>query len=185
MREMTRIGWILAVLLIAAWVAAPQMAAQDQRNSLVIIFNDGHQQTFPLADARIAFKGSNMIVSTGGHSQSFPLADIAHVEFGTEAPSTLGRGRFLGKWGVGDGAGMNFYIPLSRNGEAYKSMDSGTRGTWAVVDGEARITWEDGWRDVIRKAGSKFEKVAFEPGKSFDDTPSNIADAENTDPEPI
>jgi len=185
MRGMTRIGWILAVLLIAAWVAAPQMAAQDQRNSLVIIFNDGHQQTFPLADARIAFKGSNMIVSTGGHSQSFPLADIAHVEFGTEAPSTLGRGRFLGKWRVGDGAGMNFYITLSRNGEAYKSMDSGTRGTWAEVDGEARITWEDGWRDVLRKAGSKFEKVAFEPGKSFDDTPSNIADAENTDPEPI
>jgi hypothetical protein len=54
-----------------------------------------------------------------------------------------------------------------------------------VVDGEARIAWDDGWHDAIRKVGTKHEKVAFEPGKTFSDEPSNITDAVNTSPEPI
>jgi hypothetical protein len=184
MRNMTRIGWIVGVLVLAASSAKPQTASSGQR-SLVILFNDGHQQSFPMADiARIEFKGSAMIVSQAGHPQSFPVADIARIEFNTSASSTAGRGRFLGKWKVGDGAGSDFYITLERAGEAHKSNGE-SHGTWVVVDGEARIAWDDGWHDAIRKVGSKFEKVAFEPGKSFSDVPSNITRAENTAPEPI
>lgn len=43
------------------------------------------------------------------------------------------------------------------------------------MDGEAHISWDDGWHDVIRKVGGgKHEKLAFEPGKSFSDEPSNV-----------
>ena len=49
----------------------------------------------------------------------------------------------------------------------------------------ARIAWDDGWHDAIRKRGSVHEKVAFEPGKTFDDAPSNVTAARNTQPKPI
>jgi hypothetical protein len=54
-----------------------------------------------------------------------------------------------------------------------------------VVNGEARISWDDGWHDVIRKVGAKHEKVAYEPGKSYDDKPANVTEARNTQPKPI
>jgi hypothetical protein len=64
-------------------------------------------------------------------------------------------------------------------------IDRPPRGTWTYVDGEARIAWDDGWHDIIRKVGATHEKRAFEPGKSFDDTPSNITAAKNTETKPI
>jgi hypothetical protein len=54
-----------------------------------------------------------------------------------------------------------------------------------VVDGEARISWDDGWHDAIRKVGTTHEKRAYEPGKSFDDQPSNVTAARNTQARPI
>ena len=47
------------------------------------------------------------------------------------------------------------------------------------------LAWDDGWHDAIRKVGSRHEKRAYEPGKSFDDPPSNVTDARNTQPKPI
>jgi hypothetical protein len=70
---------------------------------------------------------------------------------------------------------------LQRNGEAKKDYGA-AHGTWTVVDGEARITWDDGWHDAIRKTSAGYEKAAFGPGKSFSDTPSNVADAKSTEP---
>jgi hypothetical protein len=54
-----------------------------------------------------------------------------------------------------------------------------------VVDGEARISWDDGWHDVIRKVGAKHEKFAYEPGKSFSDPPANVTAAVRTEVKPI
>jgi hypothetical protein len=184
MRNISSVVSILIVLLSGVPGASPQAnpASQDERTSLVIIFNDGRQQSFAATDtARIEFKGAAMIVWQGGHQQSLPISEIARIEF-NRAP--LGRGRFLGKWRVGQGNGDHFYIILERNGEASKSI-GGNHGTWTVVDGEARISWDDGWHDAIRKVGNKFEKVAFEPGKTFSDLPTNVTDAQNTDREPI
>ena len=77
--------------------------------------------------------------------------------------------------------GGTFLITLYRGGEAKKTYGSG-HGTWTATDGEARITWDDGWRDAIRKAGDGYEKAAFEPGKTFSDAPSNVAEAKSTEP---
>ena len=73
---------------------------------------------------------------------------------------------------------------LEANGDAKKTLGS-SHGTWTLVDGQARISWDDGWHDVIRKVGGKHEKLAYEPGKSFDDPPTNVTAARNTEQKPI
>lgn len=151
---------VSVLLAMATFTGATQAVPfADESQSLVIVFKDGRQQTFSMAEiARIEFRG--------GASQ--PL---------------VGRGRFLGKWRVGDGAGGHFFITLEPTGEASKSIGA-AHGKWTVVDGEARISWDDGWHDAIRRIGDKYQKIAFSPDKKFSDTPSNVADAENTSPQP-
>lgn len=134
--------------------------------------------------------GTIVLVFKDGHRQVFNLADIARVEFPTanEAaainPDMPSRGRFVGRWVVGDGSGTNFTITLKDNGDAERSLRA-VHGTWTYVNGEARVTWDDGAQDAIRKAGSRFEKYAYGAGKSFTDTPDNVTAAENTTPKPI
>ena len=89
---------------------------------------------------------------------------------------------FVGEWKVGLGvAGQTFTITLEKGGKATKTHGS-PNGTWTVFGDEARITWDDGWHDVIRKAGNHWEKAAYAPGKSFSDSPDNIAGATRTEP---
>jgi hypothetical protein len=138
----------------------------------------------PLGDGN-----SIVIVFKDGHKQSFSLADIAHIEFNPPSASLAelpipSRSHFIGKWEVGDGNGENFFITLEADGDARKSRGT-SRGKWTIVEGEARISWDDGWHDVIRKVGTRHEKVAYAPGKSFSDEPSNVAGARNTQPKPL
>jgi hypothetical protein len=160
MRHVAGFVCILGMLVGAAHGAGsnPNSAAQ---NSIVITFKDGHQQTFS-------------------------LAEIERIEFKTPAASVslLGRNHFVGKWRVGEGNGEDFYITLEPSGEATKTIGA-RHGTWDVVNGEAEVSWDDGWHDAIRKVGTKHEKFAYEPGKSFSDTPANVTDATNTQPNPI
>jgi hypothetical protein len=142
------------------------------------------KSTVPANDA-----SAIVIVFKDGHRQSFPLADVANIEFNNPStvaasPAIPSRSHFIGKWEVGEGNGQNFFITLKADGDARKSIGS-TRGTWTIVDGEARIAWEDGWHDIIRKVGTKHQKLAYGPGKSFSEEPSNIAGARNTQPKPL
>jgi hypothetical protein len=166
MRNITRAVCFLGLLAAAAFGANPKTKppSSGDGSSIVIVFKDGHRQ-------------------------SFSLADIANIEFKTPPGATaslasLGRSHFTGKWEVGDGNGDNFFITLEANGDARKSIGS-AHGTWTIVDGDARISWDDGWRDIIRKVGTKHQKLAYGPGKSFSDEPSNIAGARNTQPKPL
>lgn len=170
------------VFLVPVAVAMPGPAGS--RNSVVIVFKDGHKQSVYLADIeRIDFKAPGMIVFKDGHQQNIAGSEIARIEFETSAVP-MGRNHFVGKWEVGEGNGSSFFITLEASGEARKTLGA-SHGTWAFVDGEARISWDDGWHDVIRKVGGKHEKVAFEPGKSFSDPPANVTAARNTEPRPI
>jgi len=150
---------LLGLLLFA--VPTGLVAAPADANSIVIVFKDGRQQTFS-------------------------LADIERIDFKSPASSGVAiRGSsFLGKWRVGEGNGLSFDITLNRDGSATKSIGA-SHGTWTTVDNEARISWDDNWHDAIRKVGNKYEKRAFEPGKSFTDTPSNVTNAKRTEVEPI
>jgi hypothetical protein len=158
MRHIAKLGCLVGIMLLAVPYAVSAPAAGEKAGSIVIYFKDGHQQ-------------------------SFRLADIARIEFTSPAESNfrMERGHFVGKWKVGDGAGGTFLITLRRDGTATKTLGS-SHGTWTVVNGEARITWDDGWRDVIRRNGNGFQKAAYAPGKSLSGDPSNVAEAEPTEP---
>ena len=152
-----------------------------------LVFKDGHRQSFTMAElARIDLKAPGLVVYKDGHQEKVPAADILRIEFENPAVTAAmpGRGHFVGKWEVGEGNGGRFFITLEADGEARKTLGS-PHGTWTFVDGEARISWDDGWHDAIRKVGTKHEKEAYEPGKSFDDKPSNVTPARNTQPKPI
>ena len=132
-----------------------------------------------------AGKGNLVIVFKDGHRQSFNLSEIERIEFpGGEQSSSAdtalpSRSRFLGKWEVGDGAGTTFYISLYDDGDAKRSLGN-VRGKWVYVDGEARITWDDGAQDAIRRGGTRFQKFAYHMGKKFTDEPDNVTPAKNT-----
>ena len=157
MRALARLTCILGTLALVAPSAAPRpRSAPDYgQGTIVIVFKDGRQQ-------------------------SFRLADIARIEFNPTAvgTSSAGRARFLGRWRLGDGAGGTFIATLEPDGQARKDRGPNEKGTWTVVSGEARVQWDDGWLDVIRKVDGKYKKVAFAPGDSYTDKPNNVAEAE-------
>jgi hypothetical protein len=188
MRTTVKAFCILALLTLAGASSIARTGAEpaDDHGSLLIVFTDGHRQNLDRADiVRIEFKTPIVIFFKDGHQQNLPAAGIARIEFeNTASASAPGRNHFVGKWEVGEGNGSNFYITLEAGGEARKSIGP-SHGTWIVVDGEARISWDDGWHDAIRKVGAKHEKFAYEPGKSFNDTPSNVTAARNTQPRPL
>ena len=156
---------LLCLVVPASFAGSPP--TRSGQGTIVIVFKDGHRQTFNLADvSRVEFPQS-------GDSAS-----------GSAAASSNFPRHFLGKWEVGDGGGNNFFITLYENGDAKRSLGD-VHGKWVDVDGEARITWDDGAQDAIRKVGSGYQKRAFGSNKSFTDTPDNVAAAHNTTPPPI
>jgi hypothetical protein len=184
MQRTIRTIWIPAIVILAAASCLSKPASEQE--SVVIVYADGHRQNLDVADiARIDLKSPVTIVFKDGRKQNVSASEGARIEFESSASGPMpGRYHFVGKWEVGNGNGSNFLITLEENGEARKTLGS-SHGTWTVVNGEARISWDDGWHDAIRKVGPKHEKAAFEPGKSFDDTPSNVTAARNTQPKPI
>lgn len=184
MRAFVRVIFIPAIALFAIAVSGP--ASADDHNSIVVTFKDGHHQTFAMGQiASIDFKGPAVVVYKDGRREKV-TGEIERIEFDPSAfgANTPSRAHFIGKWEVGQGNGSNFFITLEADGEARKTLGP-SHGTWTLVDGEARISWDDGWHDVIRKVGTRHEKAAFEPGKSFDDKPANVTAARNTQPKPI
>lgn len=162
----TLIGVVIALGSIAA--NAQNRSGRGRADQIVIIFKDGHRQTFNLSDiARIEFPGG-------------PVA----ADVGPIPPGAPPRGHFLGKWEVGDGAGSTFYITLNDDGSALRSL-SHMHGRWTYVNGEARVTWDDGAQDCIRRINGRDQKFAYRGGKSFTDEPDNVTEAHNTNPRPL
>ena len=166
MKSFIRVTSLAALLCLTGSLSqvAAHAASKDTSGTIVIVFKDGHRQSFNLSDVdRVEFAGT-----------SAASAD----SFDSRVPS---RGRFVGKWECGDGQGNDFYITLDENGTAYRSIGD-VHGRWEYVDGEARVTWNDGSHDAIRKYGSQFLKFAYGPRKSFTDDPDNVAHARSATP---
>jgi hypothetical protein len=160
MRNLAKIIWVLGLLVCVAPLATatPRPADEDDSGKITIVFKNGRRQ-------------------------DFRVEDIARIEFHTpfSNATVAGRAHFLGRWKVDDGMGRKFFITLKPDGVARKTLGS-RNGTWTVVNGEAQVSWDDGWHDVLRKVGSKYEKVAYEPGRSLTESPSNVTPAEYTEP---
>jgi hypothetical protein len=165
---------LVVVVLVASFCAAQK----GPEKSAVVVFKDGHQKTVSIANgSRLEFRGNSMLVSSGGHQEDIPIADIVRIDFVDAGRSlALDRNHFVGKWEFGEGNGDTFAVELKASGEAHKDHGA-PHGTWVFVDGEARISWDDGWHDVIRRVGDKHEKFAFEPGRAITDSPSNVSTA--------
>jgi len=185
MRSLTFFTAIAAIPLVLAAVPKASASPFDDHNPVVIVYKDGHRQTLAageLSEIDLAIPAT--IVYKDGHREKL-RAEIDHIEFSESSSfGTPSRSHFIGKWEVGQGNGATFFITLEADGTAKKSIGV-PLGTWTLVDGEAHITWDDGWHDAIRKRGSTHEKAAFEPGKTFDDEPTNVTEARNTEPKPI
>lgn len=184
---MTRLKVSCVALLVLG--AALTCAAQKKSDkSITVVLKDGQQKNLNIADGtRIEFKDGTMVVNRAGVQESIPVADIVRMEFNVSTGKSLplSRKHFIGKWEVGEGVGTRtFEVTLDADGQAHKSIGAG-HGTWVLVNNEARINWDDGWRDVIRKVGDKHEKFAFEPGKSLTDEPSNVTNARSLNTEPM
>ena len=169
MRKFVSVAGLAALLclVVPSGFAAAPPAPKAGQATIVIVFKDGQRQTFNLSDiSRVEFSATaDAATAAGPVSSTYPR-------------------HFLGKWEVGDGNGSNFFITLYDDGGARKSLGD-SHGKWVYVDGEAQITWDDGWHDAIRKVGSGYQKRAFGANKSFTDTPDNVTAAQNTPPHPI
>jgi hypothetical protein len=159
----------LLLLSVPSCFANGAPASKGGSGTIVIVFKDGHRQTFNLSEIERV---------------EFPAGASASADSVPYNPNWPPRGRFFGKWEAGDGNGGTFNITLKEDGEAFRSIGD-VRGKWAYVNGEALITWDDGLHDAIRKVGNKFQKSAYASGKSFTDTPDNVTDAHNVTPKPI
>lgn len=138
--------------------------------------------SLPLHAQKTGSEGPTSLVITfkDGHQQTYLMADIARVEYAGASDAILGPDYFEGKWEVGDGNSGTFLITLESNGEASKTLGA-SHGIWTIEGNEARISWDDGWHDAIRKAGSNHEKFAFEPGTKFSGKPNNVTAAKKID----
>ncbi len=159
----------LLCLAVPSGFAKTPPASKSSSGTIVIVFKDGHRVSFNLSDI---------------DRVEFPAAPTAAAEKGPGGPSLPSRAHFLGKWEVGDGMGSTFFITLEENGDAWRSLNH-EHGKWVYVDGEARVTWDDGWQDVIRKVGSIYQKFAYKAGRSVTDTPDNVDSARYANPRPI
>jgi hypothetical protein len=168
MRKFVFVSTVSAVLVAAALLhaAPPKKAAPG---TLVIVFKDGHRQTFNLSEVERV---------------EYPAGTMASADLTGPRTQTPPRGRYVGKWECGDGNGGKFFITLDENGSAFRSIGD-VRGHWVFSNGDALITWDDGAQDAIRRVGSRFQKSAYAAGKSFTDEPDNVAEARNTSPRPI
>jgi hypothetical protein len=178
----------LRVTLVAIAILAATLicSAQESTQMLTVVYRDGHQKTFTMSSgSRIDFNAGNMMVSHGKNVETIRVSDVARIDFSSSRTIGFGVNHFVGKWEFGTGVGsQTFFVTLNRDGQAHKTIGS-PHGTWTVADGEARIKWDDGWTDVIRKVGNKHQKFAYEKGRSLDGEPSNVAEAKTLNSEPI
>ena len=169
-RRKVVIGLVAGVLVSASAISATgqNRAGRNGSGQIVIVFKDGHRQSFNMAQiARIEFPGGE------------PVADA-----GPTPPGAPPRGHFLGKWDVGDGSGGTFTITLNEDGSAWRSLHR-IHGHRSYVNGEARVRWDDGAQDCIRRVDGQDKKFAYRAGKSFTDEPDNVAEARNTSRGPV
>ncbi len=167
MRKFISIAGLAAFLLFARY-GSYAATSKSGSGTIVIVFKDGHRQTFDLSDIERV---------------EFPVSAAAK-DSGSSNPEAPPRGHYVGKWECGDGNGSNFYITLKDNGDAMRSIGD-VHGRWEYINGEARVTWDDGAQDAIRKIGSHYQKFAYHAGKAFTDQPDNVANARLTSPRPI
>ncbi|MDZ4685762.1 MAG: hypothetical protein SH850_11905 [Planctomycetaceae bacterium] len=83
-------------------------------------------------------------------------------------------GDFVGRWTIVDNKGVTAtYFTLTKEHGAQKSHAPDVAATWEIVGSDARITWDDGWKVILRPQDGNVLTFAFSPGTTWDDAPDN------------
>ena len=86
--------------------------------------------------------------------------------------------RFAGRWRITDDNGVTAcFFSLTGDLRATKSHAPDVTAQWDIVGDEARVIWSDGWRDIMRQQGRGYVTVAFKPGTTWGDSPTNTQHA--------
>ncbi len=82
--------------------------------------------------------------------------------------------QFIGRWRLIDGKGTTVgRFDMLASFEARKDHAPDVAATWVIVGNKAHTTWDDGWKDILRKESSKVFKDSFGPDTGWDETPDN------------
>jgi hypothetical protein len=80
--------------------------------------------------------------------------------------------QFVGRWRiVKETDGSSSYITLTKSFGGQKSIRPTATANWEIVGDEARITFSDGWLDILRPQKDRVLCIAFKPGTSWNDAP--------------
>lgn len=96
----------------------------------------------------------------------------------------------VGTWALTDERNNTYNVRLAPGGRMTSTWSygpdgaKGVRGEWSLKDGQVRIAFDDGWRDVLRRGPYGIEKVSWAPGNDPDGPPSAFGQALRLD-EPI
>src|SRR4051794_12971518 len=109
MRKFISTAGVVAMFLLAvsAGLAAAPASARSSSGTIVIVFKDGHRQSFNLTDIERV---------------EFPAGAVGGNSTGPGNPDAPPRGHYIGKWECGDGNGGSFTIDLKENGQAMRSI---------------------------------------------------------------
>lgn len=108
----------------------------------------------------------------GGHDFTWELKE-PHETAAAPMPPTVTQSKlFVGQWDCRD-----IVIILNADFTAHNSLRANQQGKWECVNGEARIVWDNGVRNVLRRDGEGFRKLKWNAGVSMDSPPSNSSPA--------
>jgi|APCry1669193181_1035450.scaffolds.fasta_scaffold05921_4 hypothetical protein len=87
-------------------------------------------------------------------------------------------GEYEGEWVLKDSDGTSFQAIFKNDGTASGTHGKSMKhGTWKEDAEGITIKWDTGWTTRITKANNQYIKLAFKPGASVNDQPTNTSDA--------
>ena len=118
-----------------------------------------------------------------------PTAPLkTNIATASEAVSPmLFRNEFLGFWEITDTRRDTFFLYLKRGGKASiasrdrKRAPESEDGYWSLAADEARISWDSGLKDLIRKHADGYLYLAFDDQGTFRDRPEFSSPAVRVD----
>lgn len=96
----------------------------------------------------------------------------------------------IGTWVLTDERNNTYNVRLEPGGRMISTWAygpdgaRGVRGEWTLAGGQVHVTFDDGWRDVLRRGPYGVEKVSWAPGVDLAATPNAFGQAMKLD-EPI
>lgn len=112
---------------------------------------------------------------TGVYQQPGLAVGKAHLKKPAEVTPAEAKVRsFVGRWTIANDKGVvSQYINLRPNMTATKDHAPTATATWEVVGDECRITWSDGWKQILRPEKDAVLEITFAPGTSWNDKPAH------------